>query len=110
MAIFADLVHECVEVYMDDFSVYQNEFNESLQNLKNVLIRCIETNLSPSNEKRFMLLTEGIVLGHHILPEAIKVDRENFRGEISPMGYFSMVFSKKRFANLPFLKPHFAQF
>jgi hypothetical protein len=36
--------------------------------------------------------------------------RENFRGEISPMGYFSMLFSKKRFANLPFLKPHFAQF
>ena len=74
LAIFVDLVHECVEVYMDDFLVYGNEFDESLQNLEKVLIRCIESNLSLSNEKCFMLLTEGIVLGHHISPEGIKVD------------------------------------
>ena len=59
---------------MDDFSMYGNEFIESLQNLEKVLIRCIESNLSLSNEKCFMLLTEGIVLGNHISPEGIKVD------------------------------------
>ena len=59
---------------MDDFSMYGNEFDESSQNLEKVLIRCIESNLSLSNEKWFMLLTEGIVLGHHISPEGIKVD------------------------------------
>ena len=64
----------CVEVYMDDFSVYGNEFDESLQNLEKALIRCIESNLSLSNEKWFILLTEGIVLGNHISPEGIKVD------------------------------------
>jgi hypothetical protein len=74
LAIFVDLVHECVEVYMDDFSVYVNEFDDSLQNLEKVLIRCIESNLSLSNEKCFMLLTKGIILGHHISPEGIKVD------------------------------------
>ena len=59
---------------MNDFYVYGNEFDESLQNLQNVLIQCIESNLSLSNEKCFMLLTEGIVLGNHISPEGIKVD------------------------------------
>ena len=73
LAIFADLIHECVEVYMDDFSVYGNEFDDSLQNLEKVLIRCIESNLSLSNEKCFMLLTKGIVFGHHISPKGIKV-------------------------------------
>ena len=33
-------------------------------------------------------------------------DRENFRGKIWPMGYFSMPFSKKRFVNLPFLEKY----
>ena len=72
--IFVDLVHEWVEVYMDVFSLYGNKFDESLQNLEKVLIRCIESNLSLSNEKCFMLLTEGVVLGHHISPKWIEVD------------------------------------
>ena len=42
LVVFVDLIHECVEFYMDDFSVYGNEFDESLQNLEKVLIRCIE--------------------------------------------------------------------
>ena len=51
LAIFVDLYHECVEVYMEDFSMYGNGFDESLQNLEKVFIRCIESNLSLSNEK-----------------------------------------------------------
>jgi hypothetical protein len=74
LAIFADLVHECVEVYMDDFSVHGDSFDKSLKNLEKVLIRCIETNLSLSNEKCFMMLTEGVVLGHHISSPGITVD------------------------------------
>eukprot|EP00253_Pinus_taeda_P027327 PITA_27327 len=34
LANFADLVHECVEVYMDDFSIYGDSFDHSLQNLE----------------------------------------------------------------------------
>ena len=29
LAIFSDLIHDCVEVYMDDFTMYGNEFDES---------------------------------------------------------------------------------
>jgi hypothetical protein len=74
LGVFADLIHDCVEVYMDDFTVYGNTFEEALSNLEKVLIRCQESNLSLSHEKCKMLLTEGIVLGHHLSAEGIKVD------------------------------------
>jgi len=60
---------------MDDFSVYGDSFDNSLQNLEKVFQRCIETNLSLSSEKCYMMMNEGIVLGHHISPEGIKVDQ-----------------------------------
>jgi len=71
LVIFSDLVHDCVEVYMDDFSVYGNSFQHALENLEFFLKRCIEANLSLSNEKCFMMLNEGIVLGHYISSQGI---------------------------------------
>ena len=59
---------------MDEFTTYGNTFQESLDNLENFLIRCQETNLSLNHEKCRMLLTEGIVLGHHVSSQGIKVD------------------------------------
>ena len=59
---------------MDDFYVYGNTFDDSLKKLEKVLKRCIETNLYLNNEKCFMMLTEGIVLGHHISSSGITVD------------------------------------
>jgi hypothetical protein len=79
LAIFADLVHECVEVYMDDFSMHYDSFDKSLKNFEKILIRCIETNLPLSNEKYFMMLTEGVVLGHHISSSGITVDPANIQ-------------------------------
>ena len=59
---------------MDCFTAYGNTFQEALDNLEKVLIRCQETNLSLSHEKFKMLLTESIVLGHHLFSQGIKVD------------------------------------
>ena len=59
---------------MDYFMAYGNTFQEALDNLEKVLIRCQEMNLSLSHEKCKMLLTEGIVLRHHDLSQGIKVD------------------------------------
>ncbi len=59
---------------MDDFSVYDNSFDHALENLERVLKRCIKSNLSLSNEKFFMMLNEGIVLGHYISSQGITVD------------------------------------
>jgi hypothetical protein len=74
LGIFVDLIHDCVEVYMDDFIVYGNNYQESLDNIKKVLIRCQEMNMSLSHEKCKMLLTKGVVLGHHVSSEGIRVD------------------------------------
>jgi hypothetical protein len=62
-----------VEVYMDEFTVYDNTYQEA-DNLENVLIKCQEMNLSLSHEKCKMLLTEGVVLGHHVSSEGTKVN------------------------------------
>jgi hypothetical protein len=74
LAIFSNLINDCVEVYMDEFTVHGKDFQEDLTSLEKVLIRCKETNISLSNEKSKMLLTEGIVLGHHISGSGIRVD------------------------------------
>jgi hypothetical protein len=46
LAIFSDLVHDCVEIYMDEFTIYGETFEEALSNLEKLLIRFQETNLS----------------------------------------------------------------
>jgi len=61
LGIFSDLIPHCVEVYMDDFTVYGDSFNKALGNLEKFLIRCQETNLSLSHEKCFMMFNEGTV-------------------------------------------------
>ena len=51
LGIFLDLIHNCVEVVMDDFSVYRETFQEALDNLEKFLVRCQETNLALIHEK-----------------------------------------------------------
>jgi len=45
LAIFSDLVEKCIEVFMDDFSVFGASFDQCLENLNTVLKRCVDTNL-----------------------------------------------------------------
>ena len=52
----ADLIHDCVEVYVDDFTVYGNNFEEALHNMEKFLIKCQETNIDFSYEQCNMLL------------------------------------------------------
>ena len=64
---------------MDDFIAYGNNFQEAIDNLEKVLIWCQETNLDVSHEKCKMLLIEGIVLGHHVSSQGIKVGPANIK-------------------------------
>lgn len=66
LGIFVDLIHDYVEVYLDDFTVYGNTFEEALGNLEKVLIRCQEIFFALGHEKCKMFLTKGIVLGHQV--------------------------------------------
>ncbi|PIM98117.1 DNA-directed DNA polymerase [Handroanthus impetiginosus] len=64
MAIFTDMVENFLEVFMDDFSVYGNSFDECLNNLSSVLKRCEDTNLVLNWKKCHFMVQEEIVLGH----------------------------------------------
>ena len=75
MTIFSDMVEKTIEVFMDDFSVLGSSFDNCLENLRSVLVRCEETNLVLNWEKCHFMVQEGIVLGHRISVRGIEVDR-----------------------------------
>nr|GEU97823.1 reverse transcriptase domain-containing protein [Tanacetum cinerariifolium] len=64
-----------MEVFMDDFSVFGNSFENCLSRLDKMLQRCEETNLRLNWEKSHFMVKEGIVLGHKISKNGIEVDR-----------------------------------
>ena len=74
MAIFADFLDNIMEVFMDDFSVCGQSFEECLENLERVLERCVKVNLVLNWEKCHFMVQEGIVLGHIISKRGIEVD------------------------------------
>jgi len=74
LSIFSELVHDAVEIYMDDFTPYDFNFQEALSNLGKFLDKRIEMNLSLSPEKCEFLMTEGTMLGHAIFQQGLQVD------------------------------------
>ncbi|GJS14961.1 reverse transcriptase domain-containing protein [Tanacetum coccineum] len=73
LAIFHDMVEKTMEVFMDDFSVFGNSFQNCLSRLDHMLQRCEDTNLSLNWEKSHFMVKEGIVLGHKISKKGIEV-------------------------------------
>ncbi|KAL4280617.1 hypothetical protein GQ457_03G019350 [Hibiscus cannabinus] len=74
-AIFSDMNEDCLEIFMDDFSTFGDDFASCLSNLEKVLTRCIETNLVLNWEKCHFMVDEGIILGHKISAHGMEVDR-----------------------------------
>lgn len=75
MSIFTDLIEQCIEIFMDDFTVYGDSFDGCLNNLDKVLTRCVEKNLVLNYEKCHFMVKEGIVLGHVVSERGIQVDK-----------------------------------
>jgi hypothetical protein len=69
------MVENFLEVFMDDFSIFESSFDNCLHNLSLVLKRCKETNLILSWEKIHFMVQKGIVLGYIVSKRGIKVDR-----------------------------------
>ncbi|XP_070032598.1 uncharacterized mitochondrial protein AtMg00860-like [Nicotiana tomentosiformis] len=68
------MVEDIMEVFMDDFSVVGDSFEDCLHNLRRVLKMCVETNLVLNWVKCHFKLQEGIVLGHRVSSKGIVVD------------------------------------
>ncbi|OMO62838.1 reverse transcriptase [Corchorus capsularis] len=75
MSIFQDYVGDKMEVFMDDFTVYGDNFNQCLNNLELILKRCVETKLVLNAEKCHFMVEQGIVLGHVVSKEGMQVDK-----------------------------------
>ena len=75
MGIFSDMIEHILEIFMDDFSVFGDSYEGSLENLRRVLERCQEKKLVLNWEKCHFMVTQGIVLGHIVSREGIEVDK-----------------------------------
>nr|GEX48823.1 reverse transcriptase domain-containing protein [Tanacetum cinerariifolium] len=75
LAIFHDMVEKTMEVFMDDFSVFRNSFENCPSRLEKMLQRCEDTKSCLNWEKIHFMVKEGIVLGHKISKNRIEVDK-----------------------------------
>nr|GEY60834.1 reverse transcriptase domain-containing protein [Tanacetum cinerariifolium] len=75
LAILHDMVEKTMEVFMDDFSVFGNSFENCHSRLDKMLQRYEDTNLCLNWEKSHFMVKEGIFLGHKISKNRIEVDR-----------------------------------
>ncbi|KAL4367187.1 hypothetical protein GQ457_05G021510 [Hibiscus cannabinus] len=78
-AIFSDLNEDCLEIFMDDFSTFGDNFDNCLNNLEKILKRCKETNLVLNWEKCHFMVDEGIMPGHKISSKGMEVDKEKLK-------------------------------
>ena len=74
LSIFSDIVENYL-VFIDDLTVFGDSFDNCLNNLENVLIRCEEKGLVLNWEKCHYMTTSGIVLGHVVSSQGIEVDK-----------------------------------
>ncbi|XP_050888339.1 uncharacterized protein LOC127093454 [Lathyrus oleraceus] len=74
ISIFTDFIENCMEVFMDDFTIYGSSFDACLNSLNLVLERCIKTDLVLNYEKCHFMVEHGIVPGHIISEKGISVD------------------------------------
>jgi hypothetical protein len=75
MVIFSHLIEKVMELFMDNFSIYDKTFEDCLANLDKVLKRSQEAKLVLNWEKCHFMVWEGIVLGHKISEKWIELDK-----------------------------------
>jgi hypothetical protein len=75
LSIFSDMVEHFLEIFMDDFSVFSDSFDDCLTNSEKVLSRCEEKNLVLNWEKYHFMVTNSIVLGHIVSSKENEVDK-----------------------------------
>jgi hypothetical protein len=75
LAYISDMVERFLEIFMDDFSVFWDSFDDCLTNLEKVLSRCEKKNLVLNWEKCHFMVTNGIVLGDIVSSKGIEVDK-----------------------------------
>ncbi|XP_050909288.1 uncharacterized protein LOC127123071 [Lathyrus oleraceus] len=117
ISIFSEFIENCMEVFMDDFTVYGSSFDACLKSLNMVLKRCIKTDLVLNYEKCHFMVEQGIVLGHIVSEKGIFVDPAKIdvistlpypscvREIRSFLGHAAFDFLKKALTSAPIIQP-----
>ena len=72
MSIFSDFITKIMKVFIDDFTVHGDSFDECLYHFTLVLKHCIETNLVLNFERCHFMVE---VLGHVMSSKGLEVDK-----------------------------------
>ncbi|CAM6094833.1 unnamed protein product [Calypogeia fissa] len=73
MIIFQEYLHRFLEIFIDDFCVF-TRVNDHLEKLELTFQKCREAQLCLHPEKCYMGMQKGLLLGHVISQQGIKVD------------------------------------
>ena len=73
--IFSDFLGDSLEVFMDDFSVFGDDFDSCLAHLTKILEVCVRKRLVLSSEKSHFMVREGVVLENLIAGKGLEVDK-----------------------------------
>ena len=73
--IFFDFLGDSLEVFMDNFSIFGDDFDSFLAHLTKILKVCVKKQLASSGEKSHFMVWEGVVLGHLVSGKRLEVDR-----------------------------------
>ena len=78
LSIFSDMVEHFLDIFMDDFSIFGDSFDDCLTNLEKILNRFEEKNLILNWKKYHFMVTNDIVLGHIVSLKGIEVEDVSF--------------------------------
>jgi len=74
LSLFSDMVKRFLEIFIDDFSIYGDSFDQCLHHLKLVLKRCMKK-IWHLTGKVSVMVKKGIILGHEVSSKGIQVDK-----------------------------------
>ncbi|GKE02610.1 reverse transcriptase domain-containing protein [Tanacetum coccineum] len=69
------MIEEFVEVFMDDFSIFGNSFDNCLNNLDKMLQHCKDEHIVLNWEKCHFMVKEEIVIGHKVSGASLEIDK-----------------------------------
>ncbi|KAF8099660.1 hypothetical protein N665_0239s0004 [Sinapis alba] len=77
------------DILMDDFSVYESDFKDCMDNLCMVLTRCEEKHLVLNSVKCHFMVRDSIVLEHKVPEAGIEVDKAKIeRSSLGHTGFY----------------------
>ena len=74
-AIFSNFLGDSLKVFMDDFSLFGDDFDSCLAHLTKILEVCVRKRLVLIWEKSHFMVREGVVLGHLVSDKGLEVDK-----------------------------------